>query len=49
MKDKIKIMKEKIALILLFVFLIGMIASCKSEERCAAYGEAKKYQVEKRQ
>lgn len=46
---KAKIKKERGVLVLLFVFLIGLIVSCKSEESCAAYGEAKKYQIEKRQ
>ncbi len=40
---------KKIVVLLLAAFITGLIlSSCKSKESCAAYGEAKKYKVERR-
>lgn len=40
---------RKIAVFLLMVMIAGIVAtSCKSSERCPAYGETKKFQKEKR-
>ncbi len=40
---------KKIAIVLLGIFITGMVLSgCKSNERCAAYDEAKKFQKESR-
>jgi len=40
---------KKILVLLIAVVTIGIImASCKSAEKCPAYGEAKKFQIEQR-
>lgn len=40
---------KKIALFLATVILLGIVlSSCRTGEQCAAYGEAKKYRVERR-
>jgi hypothetical protein len=40
---------KKIALLLITVILLGIVfSSCRSTEKCAAYGEAKNYRVESR-
>ncbi len=37
------------ALAMIALVLAGLfLSSCKSQENCAAYGEAKKFQIEKR-
>jgi len=41
--------KPMTALAMIALLLAGLyLSSCKSQENCAAYGEAKKFQVEKR-
>jgi len=40
---------KKIIALLIAVITIGIImVSCKSAEKCPAYGEAKKFQIEQR-
>lgn len=40
---------KKIVILVLLVITLGIIAwSCKSVESCPAYGEAKKFQIERR-
>jgi hypothetical protein len=40
---------KKIFVLLIAVITIGIIMiSCKAAEKCPAYGEAKKYQIEQR-
>jgi hypothetical protein len=40
---------KKILVLLIAVFTFGIIiVSCKSAEKCPAYGEAKKFQIEQR-
>lgn len=40
---------KKIVVLVLAVFTLGIImSSCKSAESCPAYGEAKKFQIERR-
>ncbi len=40
---------KKLTIILLGIFIAGMVlSSCKSQEKCAAYDEAKKFQKESR-
>jgi hypothetical protein len=40
---------KKLAVFFLATFVAALIlSSCKSQESCAAYGEAKKYKVERR-
>ena len=41
-------MKKAIILILAFVTIGIIMISCKSAEKCPAYGEAKKFQIEQR-
>lgn len=43
-----KTMKKIIGFFLLIAFLTIMISSCKSSQSCPAYGEAKKFQIERR-
>lgn len=40
-------MKKILALLVAFAFIMAVAASCKSSEKCPAYGEKKRYQVEK--
>ncbi|HRY99103.1 MAG TPA: hypothetical protein P5550_08635 [Bacteroidales bacterium] len=40
-------MKTKHILLLAFAAIVLLVASCKSTEKCPAYGESKRYQVEK--
>ena len=46
----IKQSTKRPAVMVFILILLSAIAvsSCKSKENCAAYGEAKKYQIEKR-
>jgi len=40
---------KKIIVLLIAVVTIGIVmVSCKSAEKCPAYGEAKKFQIEQR-
>jgi len=39
---------KKIIFLLLAVFVAGIISSCASGQRCAAYGEKQRYQIERR-
>ena len=40
---------KKIIIFLIAVVTIGIVmVSCKSAEKCPAYGEAKKFQIEQR-
>jgi len=39
---------KKIAFFLLTIIVIGLITSCASSSRCAAYGERQRFQVERR-
>ncbi len=41
-------MKKVIVLILAIVTISIILFSCKSSEKCPAYGEAKKFQIEQR-
>ncbi len=41
-------MKKIVVLVLAIVTLGIMMSSCKSTESCPAYGEAKKFQIERR-
>jgi hypothetical protein len=41
-------MKKVIVLILAVITIGIMMYSCKSAESCPAYGEAKKFQIERR-
>jgi len=34
------------AMLLLFVFTAAIVSSCKSRQKCAAYGEYRKFKVE---
>lgn len=43
------VIMKKIAVLALTVIVLGiMMMSCKSTESCPAYGEAKKFQIERR-
>ncbi len=35
-----------VAMLLLFVFTAAIVSSCKSRQKCAAYGEYRKFKVE---
>jgi hypothetical protein len=40
---------KKVIILVLAIITIGIIMiSCKSAEKCPAYGEAKKFQIEQR-
>jgi hypothetical protein len=40
---------KKVIVLLIAVMAVGIIlVSCKAAEKCAAYGEAKKFQIEQR-
>jgi hypothetical protein len=41
-------MKKIVVLFIAFVTLGIIVISCKSAEKCPAYGEAKKFQIEQR-
>jgi hypothetical protein len=41
-------MKKVIVLILAIVVMGIILSSCKSSQKCPAYGEAKKFQIEQR-
>jgi hypothetical protein len=41
-------MKKIVVLVLAIVTLGIVLSSCKSKESCPAYGEAKKFQIERR-
>ena len=41
-------MKKIVVLVLAIVTLGIVMSSCKSSESCPAYGEAKKFQIERR-
>ena len=41
-------MKKIVVLVLLAISLAFIASSCKSVESCPAYGEAKKFQIERR-
>ena len=43
-----KTMKKIVVLVLAVVTIGVMMSSCKSAESCSAYGEAKKFQIERR-
>lgn len=40
-------MKTRLIILLAFAGIIFLGASCKSTEKCPAYGEKQKYQIEK--
>ncbi len=39
---------KKILFIVLTVIVLGIVTSCASNQRCAAYGEKQRYQIERR-
>lgn len=39
---------KKILFVILAAMLTGIIASCTSNQHCAAYGEKQRYQMERR-
>jgi len=40
---------KKVALLLAAVILLGIVlSSCRTSEKCPAYGEAKRYRVERK-
>jgi hypothetical protein len=39
---------KKLLFILLATVLLGIVASCTSNQHCAAYGEKQRYQIERR-
>lgn len=41
-------MKRIVVLLIAFVTIGIIMVSCKSAEKCPAYGEAKKFQIEQR-
>jgi hypothetical protein len=41
-------MKKIIIFLLLVIGASAILSSCRSQEQCAAYGEARKFQVEHR-
>lgn len=43
-----KALKRIVSLALLAIMLGTLLYSCKSAESCPAYGEAKKFQIERR-
>jgi len=43
-----KVMKKILTIIAAVVLLIAFASSCKSTKKCAAYGEAQRYQKETR-
>jgi hypothetical protein len=43
-----KVMKKILTVIAAVVLLIAFASSCKSTKKCAAYGEAQRYQKETR-
>jgi hypothetical protein len=45
---QMKTMKRVIGFLLLIVFFAILASSCKSSQSCPAYGEAKKFQIERR-
>jgi uncharacterized protein YxeA len=38
---------KKVLYILLTIVILGIISSCASNKRCAAYGEKQRYQIER--
>lgn len=41
-------MKKVVVLVITIVFIGLFLSSCKTSERCPAYGESHKFQVEQR-
>jgi len=39
-------LRKTVVVFLLFIFTGILLSSCKTRERCAAYGEYRKYQAE---
>lgn len=39
---------KKILFVILGTVLLGILTSCTSNQRCAAYGEKQRYQMERR-
>jgi hypothetical protein len=39
-------LRKTVAVFLLFIFVGVLLSSCKSREKCAAYGEYRKFKVE---